>query len=153
MFDYEREVRIILEKEEFEAALGHTIDWDPSIQINAVFIHPEADEAFFQTAVDMQEARGGPASANRHRRLRRQRGRLRPAGAPEYERSNGCAVESGNLGEPIGRNSHLGHTRASVRWVTACDLRHSAAKLMLLSHADTVRVQRAGGSPRVRRGY
>jgi hypothetical protein len=53
MFDYEREVRIILEKEEFEAALGHTIDWDPSIQINAVFIHPEADEAFFQTAIDI----------------------------------------------------------------------------------------------------
>jgi hypothetical protein len=46
MFDYEREVRIVL-----EAVLGHMMDWDPSTQINAVFIHPEADEAFFQTVV------------------------------------------------------------------------------------------------------
>jgi hypothetical protein len=53
MFDYEREIRIVLEKEEFEAVLGHTMDWDPSTHINAVFIHPEADEAFFQTAVDI----------------------------------------------------------------------------------------------------
>jgi hypothetical protein len=51
MFDYEKEVRVVLEKEEFEAVLGHMMDWDPSTQINAVFIHPEADEAFFQTAV------------------------------------------------------------------------------------------------------
>jgi hypothetical protein len=51
MFEYEREVRIVLEKEEFEAVLGHAIDWDPSSQVDAVFIHPEADEAFFQAAV------------------------------------------------------------------------------------------------------
>jgi hypothetical protein len=53
MFDYEREVRIVLEKEEFQAVLGHAIDWDPSTHVNAVYIHPEADEAFFQTAVDI----------------------------------------------------------------------------------------------------
>jgi hypothetical protein len=48
MFDYEKKVRVVLEKEEFEAVLGHMMDWDPSTQINAVFIHPEADEAFFK---------------------------------------------------------------------------------------------------------
>jgi hypothetical protein len=48
MFEYEREVRIVLAKEEFEAVLGHAIDWDPSSRVDAVFIHPEADEAFFQ---------------------------------------------------------------------------------------------------------
>jgi hypothetical protein len=51
MFEYEREVRIVLEKKEFEAVPGHAIDWDPSSQVDAVFIHPEADEAFFQTAM------------------------------------------------------------------------------------------------------
>jgi hypothetical protein len=55
MFDYEREVRIVLEKEEFERVMGHTMDWDPRMQIDAVFIHPEADEAFFQTAMDIIE--------------------------------------------------------------------------------------------------
>jgi hypothetical protein len=51
MFEYEREVRIVLAKEELEAVPGHAIDWDPSSQVDAVFIHPEADEAFFQAAV------------------------------------------------------------------------------------------------------
>jgi hypothetical protein len=51
MFEYEREVRIVLEKEELEAVPGHAIDWDPSSHVDAVFIHPEANEAFFQTAV------------------------------------------------------------------------------------------------------
>ena len=53
MFDYEREVRIVLGKEEFEAVLGHTMDWDPSTHVNAVFIHPEADQAFYQTTIDI----------------------------------------------------------------------------------------------------
>jgi hypothetical protein len=51
MFEYEREVRIVLANEQFEAVLGHAIDWDPSSQVDAVFIHPEADEAFFRAAV------------------------------------------------------------------------------------------------------
>jgi hypothetical protein len=55
MFEYEREVRIVLEKEEFAAVLGHAIDWDPSSRVDAVFIHPEADEAFFQAAVGIIE--------------------------------------------------------------------------------------------------
>ena len=38
MFDYEREVKIVLGKEEFEAVLGHTMDWDPSTHVNAVFL-------------------------------------------------------------------------------------------------------------------
>jgi hypothetical protein len=29
MFDYEKEVRVVLEKEEFEAVLGHMMDWTP----------------------------------------------------------------------------------------------------------------------------
>jgi hypothetical protein len=51
MFEYEREVRIVLEKEDLEEVCGHAIDWDPSNQVDAVFIHPEADEAFFQTVM------------------------------------------------------------------------------------------------------
>jgi hypothetical protein len=51
MFEYERDVRIVLAKEELEAVPGHAIDWDPSSHVDAVFIHPEADEAFFQAAV------------------------------------------------------------------------------------------------------
>jgi hypothetical protein len=51
MFEYEREVRIVLEKEELEAVPGRAIDWDPSSHVDAVFIHPEADEAFFQAAL------------------------------------------------------------------------------------------------------
>jgi hypothetical protein len=49
MFDYEREVRIVLPKGKFEGVRGHKIDWDPSTEADAVFIHPEADETFFQT--------------------------------------------------------------------------------------------------------
>ena len=51
MFEYEREVSIVLAKEELEAVPGHAIDWDPSSQADAVFIHPEAVVAFFQAVV------------------------------------------------------------------------------------------------------
>jgi hypothetical protein len=66
MFDYEREVRIVLVTKELEAVLGHTVDWDPSNYAEAVLIHPDADEAFFQTATELID-RYAPALRTRTR--------------------------------------------------------------------------------------
>ena len=50
MFDYEREVRIVLEKQDFEnGVLGHEVDWDLEKHVEFIRVHPEADNSFLET--------------------------------------------------------------------------------------------------------
>ncbi len=56
MFAYEHEVRIIYltppSRENFEKnPAGVSIPWDPAEQVENVYVHPEADDGFFETVV------------------------------------------------------------------------------------------------------
>jgi hypothetical protein len=64
MFAYEQEVRVLLKSQElgkytlagpFGSARGIAVDWNPDANLEAIFVHPDADGSFFDTVVTTVE--------------------------------------------------------------------------------------------------
>jgi hypothetical protein len=49
MFEYEREVRIVIKAPEASLDSGYPLPWDPELIVEKVYVHPEADESFIAT--------------------------------------------------------------------------------------------------------
>lgn len=57
MFAYEQEVRIVRQVSDDQPAdqerLGYAIEWDPEINLNSIYIHPDADFSFKETVTEI----------------------------------------------------------------------------------------------------